>query len=88
MAEATQYTFSWAEVAEILIKKQNIHEGEWVASIEFTINAGVVGTGPTDAKPGMIVTANNVQLAKAQPNSPPHLVVDAAKVNPKSLAKP
>jgi hypothetical protein len=84
MAEITQYTFSWHEVAEMLIKKQKIHEGEWVALIEFGITPGMVGPSPTDAKPGMSIVANGVQLAKAQPGAPPNLVVDAAKVNPKS----
>jgi hypothetical protein len=84
MAEATQYSFTWVEIAETLIKKQDIHEGEWVASLEFAVNAGIVGQSPTDAKPGLFIFANTVQLAKAQPNSPPHLVVDAAKANPKT----
>ena len=26
MVEVTQYTFSWAEIAEMLIKRQGIHE--------------------------------------------------------------
>jgi hypothetical protein len=84
MAEVGQYTFDWSEVAELLIKKLNIHEGEWLASIEFTINAGIVGPSPSDTKPGMLLVANKVQLARAPANSPPHLVVDAAKVNPAS----
>jgi hypothetical protein len=84
MAEATQYTFSWAEVAELLIRKQDIHEGDWTAAVEFVVTAAVVGPTPTDAKPGLMVMSNSVQLVRTQPNTPPHLVVDAAKVNPKS----
>lgn len=84
MAEATQYTFSWAEVAELLIKKQDIHEGEWTAGVEFVVTAAVVGPTPNDARPGLMVMANNVQLIRSQPNTLPHLVIDAAKVNPKS----
>jgi hypothetical protein len=83
MAEATQYAFNWAEVTEILIKKQDIHEGEWTSVVEFAITAGVVGHGEAEARPGMIVLANGLQLMKVQPNAPRHLVVDAAKVNPR-----
>ena len=82
MAEVTQYSFSWAEIAETLIKKQGIHEGQWTAAAEFAVTASVVGPTPTDAKPGMMVMANSVQLVRAQPNTPPHLVVDAEKVIP------
>ncbi len=86
MAEATQYTFSWPEVTEMLIKKQDIHEGEWMTAVQFAIAGGVIGQGPTpaDAKPGVMVFANGLQLVRAEPNAPPHLVVDAGKVNPKS----
>ena len=83
MAEATQYTVSWTEVAEALIKKLDIHEGEWTATTEFVVTAGVVGPNPGDARPGMMIMANNLQLVRAQPNTPPHLVVNAANVNPK-----
>lgn len=83
MVEVTQYTFSWAEIAEMLIKRQGIHEGEWTASVEFAINAGALGPTPNEAKPGLMVIGNNLMLSKALPNTPSHLVVDAAKVNPK-----
>ena len=74
MVEVTQYSFSWPEVTEALLKKQGIHEGEWTAILEFAINAGVVGQGPADAKPGMMVVANGVQLLKsaAQFSASPH----------------
>jgi hypothetical protein len=84
MAEVTQYTFTWPELAEILIKQQGIHEGEWLAVVEFAVAAGVIGQGPPEAKPGVLVTANGVQLQKAVAGAPQHLVVDAAKVNPKT----
>lgn len=83
MAEAIQYTFSWPEVTEQLIKKQGIHEGEWMTIVEFGVTGGVFGQPNAEPKPGMAVAANSLQLVKAPPNSPPNLVVDAAKVNPK-----
>jgi hypothetical protein len=84
MAEVTQYTFSWAEVAEVLIKKQDLHEGEWIALLEFGVSPGLVGPTPAEAKPGMSIVASGVQLVRAQPGAPTLLVADAAKVNPKS----
>jgi hypothetical protein len=85
MAEVTQYAFSWTEVAEALIKKQDIHEGEWTPVVEFAFTVGVLGPNPKDSRPGMMILGNSLQLVRAQPNSPPHLVVDAAKVNPKPV---
>ncbi len=82
MAEVTQYTFSWPEVTDLLIKKQNLHHGEWLALVEFGISAGMMGQAPPDAKPGIMIIANSVQLAKAQTGAPRSLVRDAAIVNP------
>lgn len=84
MAEATQFSFSFLEVAEELIKKQGIRDGKWVIAVEYTINIGLMAAIPPDAKPGVMVLANTIQLVKAQEGSPPNLTVDAAIVNPKS----
>ena len=64
MVGKIRYTFGWPEVAEILIKKQDIHEGERMAAIEFSVTGGVFGQGQADAKPGVMVNANGVQLIK------------------------
>jgi hypothetical protein len=86
MAEVSQYTFSWSEVTEALIKKQNIHEGKWMAVIEFAVTGGVVGQEPPDARPGLVAMANSIQLVRAQPTSAAHLVIDASQVNPQQPA--
>ena len=84
MAEVTQYSFSWLEVTELLIKKQNIHDGNWIVVVEYGIAAGMFGQNESDIKPGVLISGNSLQLVKAQPNAPTALVVDAATVNPKS----
>ena len=88
MAEATQYTFNLREVAELLIQKQGIHEGKWVAAIEFTVNVGMMGVVQADVKPGVMVLANSVQLLKAQEGMPPNLIVDASAVKPQPKKEP
>jgi hypothetical protein len=83
MAEPTQFTFSIVETTEALIKKQGIHDGKWMIAIEFNINIALIGTGPTDARPGAMILANSLQLVKApESGAPPNMVVDAAVVNP------
>ena len=83
MAEVTQYSFSWREVTELMIKKQRIHDGDWIAVVEYGISAGMFGQNPSDIKPGVLISGNALQLVKAQPNAPTALVVNAATVNPK-----
>jgi hypothetical protein len=89
MAEITQYSFSLAEVAEALIKRKNLHEGEWVVGVEFVLNVGAMGMSPETVRPGAMVLANQLQLVKAPPGQPqpPGLVVDAAVVNPTRATK-
>jgi hypothetical protein len=82
MAEPTQFTYSWSEITELLIKAQNIHEGKWMAAIEFAINVGLMGQAPPNAFPGAMLFANTLQLTKAPDGAPSNLVVDAAVVNP------
>ena len=71
-------------MAELLIKRADLHEGEWVVLPEFTINAGVIGMSPTESKPGVAVLLNSLQLVKAAPGTPEQLKTDAAVVNPKA----
>jgi hypothetical protein len=88
MADPTQFTFSLLEATEALIKQQGLHEGKWVMAIEFNVNVALMGTGPTDVKPGVMVLANGFQIQRAtEPASPPSMTVDAAVVNPRQKSK-
>ncbi|MBI1276865.1 MAG: hypothetical protein GC179_01925 [Anaerolineaceae bacterium] len=82
MAETSQITFSHQEVAEALVKAQNLHEGIWGIYIEFGIIAGNI---PSAGDTSLILPAAVVPVVKmgiqrfAEPNN---LTVDAAVVNP------
>src|ERR1700688_4204401 len=89
MAEITQYQFTFAEVAEALIKRQNLHEGEWLVGIEFVLNVGAMGMSVEAIRPGAMILANKIQLVKPPRGRqhPPGLVVCAAVVNPVKATK-
>jgi hypothetical protein len=89
MAEITQYSFSFAEIAEALIKRQNLHEGEWIVGVEFVLNVGAMGMSPESIRPGAMILANQLQLVNAIPGQqqPRGLAVDAAVVNPAKATK-
>jgi hypothetical protein len=83
MAEPTQYAFDLSEVAEALIKANDIHEGLWTLSFDITVAVGTFGPSTADAKPGAMMQIAKVQLVRqssALPDAPN--LVDAAKVNP------
>ncbi len=83
MAEPRQITFSYRELAEILVKQQGIHEGLWGVYAEFAIAAtyadGPPGTG--SPIPAAIVPLQRVGIQRFDQELT-GLTVDAAVVNP------
>jgi len=85
MAEASQITFSYKEVAEALIKKHGLSEGLWAVSVKFGIQAANFGPNDNDLKPTAIIPILEFGLQKTDKEN--NLTVDAAKVNPKPKKK-
>lgn len=82
MPEATNYIFTHKEIAELLIIKQDLHEGFWAIYIEFGLGAANISSSPEDPNvmPSAIVPIKKIGIQKHdQPNQ---LTVDAALVNP------
>jgi hypothetical protein len=82
MPEPSQVTFSFQEIAELLVKKQELHEGIWGIFLKFGLGASNIGPNDTDLRPAAIVGVIEIGLQKFDKSS--NLTVDAAKVNPKS----
>ena len=83
MAEAIQFMFEHQEVVELLVKKQGLHEGLWMISIEFGQTAVTIPTGPDGQilKPAALNIVQRIGLKK-HAGEPTNLTVDAAEVNP------
>jgi hypothetical protein len=82
MPETKNYVFSYTELAEILVKKLDIHEGLWGIYVEFNFGAANVNAGP-DAKslaPAAITAIKGIGVQKF--DAPNNLTVDAGAVNP------
>lgn len=83
MPQINQLLFSHQEIATLLIKSQDIHEGHWSVSVEVRtniLNLELAGSGlfPTAVNQ---VTALGIQRV-SEPNP---LSVDAAVVNPVAM---
>ena len=82
MAEAIQYMFDHQEVVELLLKKQGVHEGIWMLSLEL-VQAAATVPGP-DGKsvfPAALSIVRRIGL-KQHDGAPSNLTVNAAEVNP------
>lgn len=84
MPEINTYTFSNKELLELMIKKAEIHDGNWVLQVNFGFSAGNFGPDDDHISPGAIAIVNHLQITRAKPDSPRGLVLDAAEVNPPS----
>jgi hypothetical protein len=85
MAEPTQISFTYKEVAELLVKKHGLHEGIWSLNFRFGIQATNFGPNDSDLKPTAIIPILEIGLQKVEKET--NLTVDAAKVNPKPKIK-
>lgn len=82
MAESRQYLFKFKELAELMIKSQNIHDGFWGIYVEFGIQGTNLNISPDQENlvPTAIIPVLHIGLQRFdQPNS---LTVDASAVNP------
>jgi len=81
MAEPINYVFKYKEIAEALVKYQDLHEGIWGIYIEFGIQGANIGTVQEDnILPAAIVPVVGVGLQRFEKLT--SLSVDAAEVNP------
>lgn len=86
MAEPTQYSFNYKEMAEILIKHQGIHEGLWQVYFKFGIQAANMAfNDASNYLPTAMIPILEVGIQKSEKEAP--LTVDAAKINPKKSKK-
>jgi len=88
MPESKNYVFGYTELAEVLVKKLDLHEGLWGLYIEFNFGAANVNASP-DGKslaPAAIAAIKSIGLQKF--DTPNNLTVDAAVVNPAKAAAP
>ncbi len=87
MSEVINYAFSHKEITELLIKKQDIHEGLWAIYVEFGLGAANIGTSPEDLNilPAAIVPVKRIGIQRHDQPNP--LTIDASQVNPTPAKK-
>jgi len=82
MGEPQIITFSYKELATVLIKHQQIHEGFWSVVVQLGLQGANIKVGPSeeDVVPAAIVPMMKIGLQKLDKPTP--ISVDAAEVNP------
>lgn len=87
MPEIKTYTLNLPEIAEVLIKKLDIHEGLWGVYLEFGIGAANVPANPEGKAiaPAIIGLVQKIGIQRF--DSPNNLTVDAAQLNPPKTRK-
>ena len=85
MAEPTLIAFNFREIAELLVKQQDIHEGLWCIHFKFGIKGANLGTNDENVLPTAMVPILELGLQKVEDRT--NLTVDAARVNPRKPPK-
>lgn len=80
MPESTQYTFTHAEIVELLIKKAGITEGRWQLTVSFGFAAGNAGPDDKNLSPSGFVAVQNIGIQKAADGQTNNLIVDASTI--------
>jgi len=80
MPNVEQITFSHKELVETLLKSQGITEGLWMPLLAVSFAAGNFSVEEGVANPGGIVMIQKIGIARAQPDTPTNLIVDASKL--------
>ena len=81
MAEVTQYNFSLAEVASLLMQKAGITDGLWTIGVSFGIAVAAAGPDKDHVRPSAVVSVDQLVLAKSAELGP--LTFDAAELRAK-----
>jgi hypothetical protein len=76
MAEAKVFTFTYQELAEMMVRKLGLSEGLWGIYVRFGLQATNVGPGPEDLRPAAILPVLEVGVQRV--DEPSSLAVDAA----------
>jgi hypothetical protein len=73
------------EITEILVKHHGLHDGLYDLALEFQIAVGAVGPDPSSIIPGAMFGVRRIGIVKTV--KPGMSTVNAAEVNPRSVAK-
>jgi|KBSSwiStaDraftv2_1062776.scaffolds.fasta_scaffold1032988_2 hypothetical protein len=80
MAEANLINYSFKELATLMVKDRDIHEGVWGVYVRFGISAANAGPSGNDLKPTALVPIVELGLQKFDEVN--NLSIDAAVENP------
>ena len=85
MPETKQITFTYQELAEMMVRKLDISEGLWGIYVRFGIAAANAGPSSEELKPTAIVPVLEIGLQRM--DEPSNLTVDAAELTKSSSTK-
>jgi len=80
MGESAMYVFTYRELAEVLVKRQGIHEGLWGVYVKFTFGAANMADPNGMLMPSAISGIQEIGIQRFDQAN--NLTVDAAHVNP------
>jgi hypothetical protein len=84
MPAPSEFTFSFQEIVELLIRKAGVTDGHWGLQVRFGLNAANVGSSDTDLRPAAVIPIMDIGIRQYE--KPTNLSLDAAEVAKKSAS--
>lgn len=83
MAESKKFDYSIRELVTLMLKDQNIHEGNWILTAKFSLSVINIGLSPdsSDVAPAGLSKIDGIGIENVIDPLP--FSVDASVVNPK-----
>jgi hypothetical protein len=66
MAQAQQYTFTYTELVELMLRAQGITSGIWSLYVKFGLAAANVGPSPESLQPAAILPILELGIQRAE----------------------
>lgn len=87
MSEIKNFDYTNKELVSLILKKEGIHEGNWVLAAKLSFSAMNVGGAPdgSDASPAGVVALTGIRIERIPEPLP--FSINAAEANPKKLKK-
>lgn len=83
---ASQFIYSHKDIAKLLMKDADIHEGIWNLSFGFRMGAGVFGESKEQSFPTGFIGIESLVLQRVEEKPEgelPPMLFDASELNPK-----
>ena len=86
MGTPDKFVFEYKEIVELLIKKEDIHEGLWTINLDLSLKGANMGPSDEQLVPVAMIAILRIGIQRVEEKT--NLTVDSSEVNPLTKSTP